>query len=46
MKMPNANTAAYGPFTHIWELNPNTSSAWAATEINALQGGLTVRLAT
>jgi hypothetical protein len=46
MKMPNANTAAYGPFTHIWELNPNTSSTWTATEINALQGGLTVRLAT
>jgi hypothetical protein len=46
MKMPNANTSAYGPFTQIWEVNPNTSAVWTPSEINALQGGLSIRLAT
>lgn len=32
----------YGTISNIWEINPNTSTAWTSTTINSLEAGIEV----
>lgn len=35
-------SSTYTNYADLWELNPNTGTAWTPTEVNALQGGIQV----